>query len=156
MMLTARKTRRRKLSQIRYLVACWKGRHLPYGGTLATSVLASTAFALLWREYAAGSEWAGAALVIPVFVAAAAVIRRLREPLNWQDLLAIRLEAYTPLDLHAWRELQQEVKEAGFIEVPVLERWLRKETAAVFKPARRDFAFTQRQPEEGAGEDDQT
>ncbi|MDE8558880.1 hypothetical protein [Pantoea vagans] len=154
MMLTARKMRRRKLSQIRYLVACWKGRHLPYGGTLATSVLASTAFALLWREYAAGSEWAGAALVIPVFVAAAAVIRRLREPLNWQDLLAIRLDAYTPLDLPAWRELQRSVKEAGFIELPVLELWLKKEAGAVFKPARRDFSFTERQPEEGVSKDD--
>lgn len=154
MMLTARKTRRRKLSQIRYLVACRKGRHLPYGGTLATCVLAGLAFAVLWREYAAGSVWAGAALVIPVFVAAAAVIRRLREPLNWQDLLAVRLEAYTPLDLPAWRELQQEVKEAGFIEIPVLELWLKKETGAVFKPVRRDFAFTERQPEEGVSEDD--
>ncbi|MGC0783888.1 hypothetical protein [Pantoea agglomerans] len=152
MMLTAWKKRRRKLAQIRYLVACWKGRHLPYGGTLATCVLAGLAFALLWREYAAGSEWAGAALVIPVFVAAAAVIRRLREPLNWQDLLAIRLEAYTPLDLPAWHELQLAVKEAGFIEV--LELWLKKETGAVFKPARRDFAFTERQPEEGVSEDD--
>lgn len=154
MMLTARKTRRRKLAQIRYLVTCRKGRHLPYSGTLATCVLAGLAFALLWREYAAGSEWAGAALVMPVFVAAAAVIRRLREPLNWQDLLAIRLEAYTPLDLPAWHELQLAVKEAGFIEVPVLEFWLKKETGAVFKPARRDFAFTERQPEEGVSEDD--
>lgn len=51
MMLTARKKRRRKLAQIRYLVACWKGRHLPYGGTLATCVLAGLAFALLWRRY---------------------------------------------------------------------------------------------------------
>lgn len=154
MMLTARKKRRRKLAQIRYLVTCWKGRHLPYGGTLATCVLAGLAFALLCREYTAGSEWAGWALVIPVFIAVAAVIRRLREPLNWQDLLAFRLEAYTPLDLHAWRELQQEVKEAGFIEIPVLELWLKKETGAVFKPARRDFAFTERQSEEGVSEDD--
>lgn len=154
MMLTARKTRRRKLAQIRYLVACRKGRHLPYGGTLATCMFAGLAFALLWREYSADSVWAGRALVIPVFIAVTAVIRRLREPLNWQDLLAIRLEAYTPLDLHAWRELQQGVKEAGFIEIPVLELWLKKETGAVFKPARRDFAFTERQPEEGVSEDD--
>ncbi|MBK5017905.1 hypothetical protein [Pantoea sp. S62] len=154
MMLTAQKKRRRQLSQIRYLVACWKSRHLPYGGTLATCVLAGLAFAVLWREYAADSVWAGRALVIPVFIAAAAVIRRLREPLNWQDLIAIRLEGYTPLDLPAWHELQQGVKEAGFIEVPVLELWLEKETGAVFKPARRDFAFTERQPEEGVSEDD--
>lgn len=153
MNLTTYKKRRRELSQIRYLVACWKRRHLPYGGTLATCVLAGLAFAVLWREYAADSVWAGRALIIPVFIAVAAVIRRLREPLNWQDLLAIRLEAYTPLDLPAWRELQQGVKKAGFIEIPVLELWLKKETEAVFKPARRDFAFTERQPEEGAGED---
>jgi hypothetical protein len=153
-MLTARKKRRRQLAQIRHLVACWKSRHLPYGGTLATCVLAGTAFALLWREYTAHSAWAGGALVIPVAIAVAAVISRLREPLNWQDLLASRLEAYTPLDLPAWRELQRVVKEAGFIEVPALECWLKKETEAVFKPARRDFAFTERQPEEGLSEDE--
>ncbi|MGC1018989.1 hypothetical protein WKH24_22050 [Pantoea agglomerans] len=153
MSLTIQKKRRRKLSQIRSLVACWKRRHLPYGGTLATCVLAGLAFAVLWREYAAHSAWAGCALVMPVFIAVAAVISRLREPLNWQDLLASKLEAYTPLDLPAWRELQQIVKKAGFIEIPVLELWLKKEAEAVFKPARRDFAFTERQPEEGAGED---
>ncbi|HCR0227225.1 hypothetical protein FHW04_003851 [Pantoea sp. AN62] len=154
MSLTIQKKRRRKLAQIRYLVACWKRRHLPYGGTLATCVLAGLAFAVLWREYAAHSAWAGRALVIPVFIAVAAVISRLREPLNWQDLLASKLEAYTPHDLPAYRDLQRVVKEAGFIEASMLEFWLKKETEAVFKPARRDFAFTERQPEEGISEDE--
>ncbi|WP_336749864.1 hypothetical protein [Pantoea vagans] len=154
MMLTARKKRRRKLAQIRTLVHSWKRRHPPYSGTLTTCMLAGLAFAMLWREYNEYSAWAGRVLVIPIFIALAAVIRRLREPLNWQDLLASKLESYTPLDLPAWRELQRVTKEAGVIDVPVLEWWLEKETGAVFKPARRDFAFTERQPEEGVSEDD--
>ena len=150
----AEKSRRRQLGEIRGMVASWEHGHLPYAGTLAVCMVALLVLAVLWREYAHGRVWAGWLMVPPAVVVAAAVVMRLREPLNWQDLIAGRLAVYPYRDVRAWRELQQGGVEAGFISVPMLACWLDKEMLTFTTPARRrTFAFTGRERDE-RGESD--
>ena len=152
--LSDEKRRRRQLGEIRVMVASREHGHLPYAGTLAVCMMALLVLAVLWREYAHGRVWAGWLMVLPAVVAAAAVVMRLREPLNWQDLIARRLAVYPYRDVTAWRELQQVVAEAGFISVPMLACWLDKEMQTFTTPARRrTFAFTERERDE-RGESD--
>lgn len=148
------KSRRRQLGEIRGMVARWEHGHLPYAGMLAVCMMALLFLALLWREYAHGRVWAGWLMVLPAVVVAVAVVMRLREPLNWQDLIARRLAVYPYRDVTAWRELQQVVVEAGFISVPMLACWLDKEMQTFTTPARRrTFAFTERERDERGGSD---
>ncbi|KAA6094159.1 MULTISPECIES: hypothetical protein [unclassified Pantoea] len=153
--LSDEKRRRRQLGEIRVMVASWKHGHLPYADTLVVCILSLAVLAVLWGDYSYhGRVWAGWLMVLPAVVVAAAVVMRLREPLNWQDLIARRLAVYPYRDVTAWRELQQVVVEAGFISVPMLTCWLDKEMQTFTTPARRrTFAFTERERDE-RGESD--
>ncbi|QKJ89305.1 hypothetical protein PMPD1_4407 (plasmid) [Paramixta manurensis] len=145
---TENRRRRRELAQIRYLVEQWGQRYPPYMGTLWICMFAALVFAFLWREQSFGRVWAGT-LFIPVIVAVIAVIVRMREPLNWQDLIARRLEVYPYEDVTAWRDLQNAVYMAGYIDRSFIVDWLNEEKKAVLKPVRREFRFTRRGHDEG-------
>ncbi len=121
------------------------GGHSPYVGTLAICVAAVLASALLWRENAAHSLWVGWLMYLPAAVAAGAVLLRLRKPLNWHDLIAQELASYPYADVEAWRDLQQVVREEGFIPASVFIGWLDKELKAGMNPLRREFRFTSRE-----------